>query len=108
MVIPIHLWLELNINISCKCFWSLIWPFFFTCGAQRMSFRDETTTGVDHKLASVRVVPSVDQLPGFTCRGCGTHKKIIKQDRVNSIKYYGAATQLMFQNVSMFQKYVDY
>lgn len=44
-----------------------------TCRTQRMPFRDETTTGVDHKLAAVRVVPSVDELSSFTCRGCETN-----------------------------------
>lgn len=52
-----------------------------TCGAQRMSFRDETTAGVDHKFASICVVPSVNQLSCFTCRGCQT-LKITKQYRV--------------------------
>lgn len=40
-----------------------------TCGTQRMAFRDEPTAGVDHKFTSVGVVPSVDHLSGFTCRG---------------------------------------
>lgn len=31
-----------------------------------MSFGDESTTGVHNKLASVRVVASVDQLSSFT------------------------------------------
>lgn len=53
-----------------------------TCGSQRMSFRDETTAGVDHELASVRVVPSVNQLSCFTCRGCDTHNEIAKLFRV--------------------------
>lgn len=37
-----------------------------TCCTQRVSFRDETATGVDHKLPSVRVVPSVHQFSCFT------------------------------------------
>lgn len=40
-----------------------------TCGTQRMAFRDEPTAGVDHKFTSICVVPSVDHLSGFTCRG---------------------------------------
>lgn len=43
-----------------------------TCGAQRMAFRDEPTTGVHHKLAPICVVPSVNQVSGFTCRGWET------------------------------------
>lgn len=49
-----------------------------TCGAQRVSFGDETTTGVDHKLASVGVIASVDQLSSFTWR-FETHRKIRKK-----------------------------
>lgn len=39
-----------------------------TCGTKRMSFRDEATAGIDHKLASICVVPSVNQFSSFTCR----------------------------------------
>lgn len=37
-----------------------------TCSTQRMPFRDESTTRVDHKLASICVVPSVNQLSSFS------------------------------------------
>lgn len=39
-----------------------------------MAFRDEPTAGVDHKFTSVSVVPSVDHLSGFTCRGLGMQR----------------------------------
>ncbi|KAG7221245.1 hypothetical protein INR49_017415, partial [Caranx melampygus] len=48
--------------------WSQISEARCTCGTQRMSFRDESTTGVHYKLASVGVVPSVNELPSFTWR----------------------------------------
>lgn len=59
----------LSFSIWCGLF--LFFFFFFklrTCGTERMSFRDETSTGIDHKLASIRVVPSVNQLSSFTCK----------------------------------------
>lgn len=48
-----------------------------------MAFRDEPTAGVDHKFTSVRVVPSVDHLSSFTCRGLETQRVLRRTEQTS-------------------------